>query len=400
MQDFLNYWELRELARRRLPHGLFEYIDRGTEDENSLRRSRHAFDAVRIRPQVLTGSGGVRTQSVSIFGQTYDAPIVVAPTAMAGLVWYRGEIELAKAAASTGIPFCAAMQAISAVEEITAASRSQVWFQLYFFGENEQFAEELSRDLSQRAWNNGVRTLVVTVDMPVPGNREYRIRNGFEMPIKYSARNLYDVTVHPRWTLGVVARYLAAGRVPAFANYPVDHRCSILSRKKPLRLMPGLSWDHVRRLRDAWKGNFVVKGILRPDDAILAAKMGADGIVVSDHVGRRFDSAVAPIEVLPEIVDAVGRQLTVIADSGIRRGSDILKLLAMGAKAVMIGRGLLYGTAVGGMTGASRMIEILRRELDTTMAMTGCTHIRDLNRDYLEMPGSWGGDDRRSQRGD
>ncbi|MGY4353028.1 (S)-mandelate dehydrogenase [Bradyrhizobium sp. GM7.3] len=395
MRDFLNYSEVRGLAKRQLPHGLFEYIDRGTEDENGLRRNRHAFDSVRIRPRVLTGSGGPRTQSVSIFGHTCDIPIVVAPTAMAGLVWYQGEIELAKAAAASGIPFCAAMQAISSVEEITAASPGQVWFQLYFFGENEQFSEELARDLSQRAWNNGVRTLVVTVDMPVPGNREYRIRNGFEMPIRYSARNLYDVAAHPRWTVGVFARYLAAGRVPAFANYPIDHRCSILSRKKPLGLMPGLSWDHIRRLRDTWKGNFVVKGILRPDDAILAAKMGADGIVVSDHGGRRFDSAVAPIQVLAEIVDEVGQQLTVIVDSGIRRGSDILKFLAMGAKAVMIGRGLLYGTAVGGMSGANRMIEILRRELDTAMAMTGCIHIRDLNRDYLEISRSWGGHDRR-----
>nr|WP_249805695.1 alpha-hydroxy acid oxidase [Bradyrhizobium sp. 76] len=342
----------------------------------------------------MTGSGSPRTQSVSIFGHTCDMPIVVAPTAMAGLVWYQSERELAKAAAASGIPFGAAMQAISSVEEITAASPGQVWFQLYFFGENEQSSEELARDLSRRAWNKGVRTLVVT--MPVPGNREYRIRNGFEMPIRYSARNLYDVAAHPRWTVGVFARYLAAGRGPAFTNCPVYHRCSILSRKKPLGLMPGLSWDHIRRLRDTWKGNFVVKGILRPDDAILAAKRGADGIVVSDHGGRRFDSAVAPIQVLAEIVDEVGQQLTVIADSGVRRGSDILKFLAMGAKAVMIGRGLLYGTAVGGMSGATRMIEILRRELDTVMAMTGCIHSRDLNRDYLEISGSWGDHDRRA----
>ncbi|UVO35711.1 alpha-hydroxy-acid oxidizing protein [Bradyrhizobium arachidis] len=381
MSVFLNYTELRRLAKRRLPRGIFEYIDRGAEGETALRHNRETFDAVRIRPRMLTG-GGVRSQAVPIFGETYDTPIIVAPTACAGLVWHQGEIELAKAAAANGIPFCAATEAITAVEEIAVASTGRIWFQMYMWQN-----EELWRELLQRAWNSGVRTLAVTIDSgTVSANREYNVRNGFGMPFKFSARNVCDVALHPRWTFGVSARYLMAGQVPAHRNYPVDYRSSIFARGKGLPYEPDLGWDHMRRLRDVWKGSLILKGILRADDAILAAKLGADGIVVSNHGGRNLDSAVAPVEMLAEIVDAVGEQMTVIADSGIQRGSDVLKLLAIGAKAVMVGRSLLYGTAVGGMAGANCMIAILRRELDTAMAMSGCKEIRELDRSLLALP--------------
>lgn len=380
MKDFLNYGELRELAKRRLPRGIFEYIDRGTEDENALRRNRHALDAVRIKPRVLTG-GGARSQAVSLFGQIHETPIIAAPTAFTGLVWYRGEVELARAAAANGMPYCAGSEAITSVEEIAAAAAGPIWFQLHVWER-----EEFTRDLLQRAWDSGVRTLVVTCDNAVAANREYNTRNGFGMPFRYSASNVCDVALHPRWALDVFARYLAAGHVPACANYPDGYRSSVLSGRKALRHEPDLGWEHMRRLRDLWQGNLVLKGILRVDDATLAAKLGVDGIVVSNHGGRNLDSAVAPIEELAEIVDGVGEQMTVIADSGIRRGSDILKLLAVGAKAVMVGRILLYGTAVGGMAGATRTIEILRRELDTAMGMSGCKDIRKLDRSLIEMP--------------
>jgi (S)-mandelate dehydrogenase len=382
MADFLNYAEARRQAKRRLPRGIFEYIDRGAEDETALQRNRHALDAVRIRPKVLRG-GGSRSQQVSLFGRSYDAPLIVAPTAFAGLAWYRGEIELAKAAAANGIPFCAATAAITSVEEIAAASDNPIWFQIHVWER-----EELTLELIQRAWNSGVRTLIVTVDSGSLGaNREYNVRNGFDLPFRYSTRNVCDVALHPRWALGVFARYLASGNVPAYANYPREYRSSILARAKPLGYEPNLGWEHMRRLRDVWKGNLIIKGILRADDATLAARLGADGIVVSNHGGRNLDSAVAPIEVLAEIVDAVGEQMTVIADSGVHRGSDILKLLAVGAKAVMVGRGLLYATAVGGMTGASQMIAILRRELEIAMGMSGCAHIGELDKSVLHMPG-------------
>ncbi|MCP3380305.1 alpha-hydroxy-acid oxidizing protein [Bradyrhizobium sp. CCGUVB4N] len=380
MHDFLNHRELRELAKRRLPHGLFEYIDRGTEDESALRRNRNALDAVRIKPRVLTG-GRARTQAISLFGETYETPMIVAPTAFAGLVWYRGEIELAKAAGANGMPFCASTDAITAVEEIAAASAGPVWLQLYLWDK-----EEFTRDFLKRAWDSGVRTLVVTCDNAVASNREYNTRNGFGMPFRFSPRNVCDVALHPRWAAGVFARYLATGRVPAFANHPAEYRSSIF-KSKGLGYHLDFGWEDIRRLRDLWKGNLVLKGLLRVDDAILAAKCGADGIVVSNHGGRNLDSAVAPIEVLAEIADAVGEQIVVIADSGVRRGSDILKLLAAGAKAVMLGRILLYGTAVGGMSGASQTIRILQRELEGAMGMSGCRDLRQVDRSLIEMPG-------------
>ncbi|WP_074070864.1 alpha-hydroxy acid oxidase [Rhizobium gallicum] len=380
MKHFLNYREARQLAKRRLPRSIFEYIDRGTEDETGLRHNRNALDAVRIRSRALAG-GTVRNQNASLFGKTYNSPIIVAPTAFAGLVWYRGEVQLAKAAAANGIPFCAATEAIDAVQEIAGASDGETWFQLYMWED-----ENLWRDLLERAWNCGVRVLVSTVDTVVSANREYNVRNGFGMPFRFGVRNVADAAFHPRWVLGVIARYLAAGRTPSFANYPGAYRSSIFAATKHLGLQPDLNWEHMRKLRNVWKGSLILKGILRTDDAIRAVNLGADGIVVSNHGGRQLDIAVAPIEVLAEIVDTVGAQTTVIADSGVQRGSDILKLLAVGAKAVMVGRGPLYGTAIGGMPGASQMIGVLRRELDIAMALTGCEDIRELNRSLLEMP--------------
>jgi len=381
MNGFLNHAELRQLARRRLPRALFEYIDRGTEDEHGLRHNRQAFDAVRIRPRVLA-AGGSRSQAVTLFGQDFDTPLVAAPTACAGLVRYRGEVELAKAAAANNMPFCAALEAINALEEITEASAGTVWFQVYVWQD-----EALVSELLARAWRLGVRTLVVTLDSPVGSKREYNQRNGFGMPFHFSARSVFDVALHPRWACGVLGRYLASGSVPSHANYPAGHRSSIFAPAKPVDFHEDLRWEHMHRLRDQWQGHLVLKGILHPEDAVLASQLGADGIVVSNHGGRVLDSAVAPIEVLPEIARAVGDRMTVLADSSVRRGSDVLKLVAAGAKAVLVGRMFLYGTAVGGMTGAHRAIEMLRNELDTSMAMSGCRDIRDADASLLAGPG-------------
>lgn len=377
MNGFLNHSELRELAKRRLPRAVFEYIDRGTEDESGLRHNREAFEAVRIRPRVLTG-GGTRSQAVSLFGQEFDLPLIAAPTACAGLVRFRGEVELAKAAAANRMPFCAAQEAINSLEDVTEASEGTVWLQVYVWQD-----EELMHDLLARAWSLGVRTLVVTLDSPVASKREYNQRNGFGMPFHFSAGSVCDVALHPRWTLGVLGRYLGAGTVPSHANYPPGHRSTIFASSKPVAFEEDLRWEHLNRLRDQWKGNLVLKGILHPDDAILASELGADGIVVSNHGGRTFDSAVAPIEVLPDIARAVGDRMTILADSGVRRGSDVLKLVAAGAQAVMVGRVLLYGTAVGGMAGASHAIGMLRGEIDGALAMSGCRDIRDVDGSLL-----------------
>lgn len=380
--DALNFHELRALARSRLPRGIFEYIDRGSEDESCLRHHRSAFEACRIHPTILAG-GAARSLDVELFGERYALPFIAAPTAFTGLVWHKGEIALARAAERAGIAYCAATEAVTSLEEIAASSQCPLWFQLYLWED-----ETLWRELLQKAWGLGVRTLALTVDTPVYAKREFNQRNGFGVPFRFSLRSIFDVATHPHWALGVLGRYAAAGALPDFANYPPEYRPNVLGRGtvKKMRLMPGLSWTHVDAIRRAWKGNLVLKGILRRDDAVKAAEHGVDGIVVSSHGARNLDTSVAPIEVLQPIADAVGERMTILADSGIQRGSDIFKLLACGAKAVMVGRAFLYGTAVGGEAGASCAIDILRQELDITMALAGSESLKTLTRSACEPP--------------
>ncbi|MNN12699.1 (S)-mandelate dehydrogenase [compost metagenome] len=306
---------------------------------------------------------------------------MVAPTAFAGLVSFRGETALARAAAEFGIPFTAATESITSVDEIANASPASIWFQLYLWNKLE-----ISYALLDRAWLSGVRTLIVTVDTPVMPKREFNVRNGFDVPLRFSARNVFDVATHPRWALGVLGRYVLSGGLPTFANYPKQYRQDLLHRRKvdSLDLMPDLSWEHMKGIRDRWKGNLIIKGILRPDDALRAKALGADGIVVSNHGGRNLDFAVSPIEVLREISDSVGSSLTVLADSSVQRGSDVFKLLANGAKAVLVGRSMLYGTAAGGQAGALRMMHVLTEELGLTMDMSGCRSIDDIQQSLLQ----------------
>lgn len=368
------------LAKRRLPKGIFEYIDRGTEDERALGANRQAFDRVKIRPFVLRGAATPRSTKVSLFGTDYVSPLVVTPTAFAGLVRYRGEIELAQAAADFGIPFCAATEAITSVEEIAKASPAPVWFQLYLWD-----IEEISYELMDKAWAHGARTLVLTVDTPVMPKREFNRRNGFDVPFRFATNNIVDVALHPRWAFGVLGRYAVTSGIPNFANYPAQYRQNLLKRGNgpSLNLMPELNWEHVNRVRDHWKGNVILKGLLRVEDALEAKKIGADGIVVSNHGGRMFDSAISPIEVLREIADTVGSSLTVLADSSVQRGSDVFKLIASGAKAVLVGRSMLYGTAVGGTIGAKQMMKILSDELALTMDLSGCRALSEIDENLL-----------------
>ncbi|RUZ79397.1 alpha-hydroxy-acid oxidizing protein [Mesorhizobium sp. M7A.F.Ca.US.006.01.1.1] len=376
---FLNFAEAREIAKRRLPRGIFEYIDRGAEDERALAGNRAAFDRIKIKPYALR-SGSNRSTTISLFGHEYCAPLVVTPTAFAGLVYFNGEVELAKAAAEFGIPFTAATEAITSIAAVARATSVPIWFQLYLWDK-----EEISFELMDKAWSSGVRTIVVTVDTPVLPNREFNVRNGFDVPLRFALRNVFDVAMHPRWALGVFGRYVVTEGVPTFANYPDQYRKNLLRRDRgdPLDFMPNLSWDHMGRIRDRWKGTMVIKGLLRQEDALEAKRVGADGIVVSNHGGRNLDSAIAPIDVLRGIVDCVGPAMTVLADSSVQRGSDVFKLLASGAKAVLLGRSMLYGTAAGGKAGAIAMMRILKEELARTMDMSGCQTIADVNQDMI-----------------
>jgi len=378
-----NIADLRELARKRLPKGLFEFIDRGTEDEVSLANNRAIFERIRFKPRTLVDVSG-RSQEVTLFGQTQKMPVIIAPTGTAGLMWYRGEIALARAAAEAGIPFTLATGSTTAMEKVAEeAGNIPLWFQLYMWPERKY-----SHQLVERAKAAGFKALMVTVDGVVPGNREYNLRNGFTIPFSFTRRNVTDVLMHPRWMFGVLARYVLTAGMPRYENYPSEIKYRITARPMGRSMMrnDSLTWEDLRVLRKMWPHTLIVKGILHPQDAVFAADCGADGVVVSNHGGRNLDGVISPIEALPEIVDAVGKRVTVLVDSGFRRGSDVVKALAMGAKAVQIGRPTLYGVAAGGQAGARRALAIFREEIDRVMALIGARSIAELNPEFLHAP--------------
>lgn len=381
MHRVLNVAEVRERARRVLPRGMFEFIDRGTEDEHGLSETRRMLAATRLRPAVLVDVDG-RSQETELLGRRQPMPLVVAPTGLAGLMWYRGEVELARAAARADIPFCVSTQSITCVEEIAAKAGGRIWFQLYILKDRE-----LSESFVQRAQDTGCEALIVTVDTAVSPKREYNTHNGFGIPFQPNLRGAIDLSLHPRWVFGVLGRYVLDGGIPSFPHYPPEFHRKIAraALDERLRLADDVTWDEIAALRRRWPRKLVIKGILRADDAKRAAAIGADAIVVSNHGGRNLDAAITPVEALPEIVDAVGSSLTVLADSGVQRGSDVIKLLALGARGVLVGRSMLFGTAVAGEAGASRVLDILRDEMDRTMAFIGCRTIGDIRPDFVRM---------------
>ncbi|HSQ02968.1 MAG TPA: alpha-hydroxy acid oxidase, partial [Burkholderiales bacterium] len=316
-----------------------------------------------------------RRQDITLFGNRQKMPIVIAPTGTAGLLWHEGELALARAAAAADVPFTLATGSMTAMEKVREQAGGRLWFQLYMWPDRS-----LSHKLVERARAAGYEALVVTVDGAVSPNREYNLRNGFTVPFTFTRGNVTDVLMHPRWLFGVLARYVLTTGMPRYENYPSDLRARITAKPMGRSMMKNdsLNWDDLCQLRKMWPHNLMVKGILHPEDAKLAADCGADGVIVSNHGGRNLDSSMAPIEVLPEIVDAAGKRLTVLVDSGFRRGSDIVKALALGAHAVLIGRATLYGVAAGGEAGAHRALAILREEIDRVMALTGTRTIEEL----------------------
>ncbi|HEV7338281.1 MAG TPA: alpha-hydroxy acid oxidase [Bosea sp. (in: a-proteobacteria)] len=374
LNAILNVEDARRAARRRLPRGLFEYVDRGAEDEISIDGNRRDLDAVKLAPSVLVDVSQ-RTQEAEVLGRQQPSPLVIAPTAVAGLVWRDGEIALARAAAAAGIPFCVSTQSITSIERIAAESGAELWFQLYVWKNRER-----TLALLDRAWAAGARTLVLTVDTAVGPNREYNLRNGFGIPLKPSLRAGIDLALHPRWTFDVLLRSVLALGVPTYAHYPDEFRTQLgrVSLSDEMSLATDVTWEDVALLRKRWQGKLVLKGVLRVDDARKAAEYGADAIVVSNHGARNLDCAPGPVEVLPAIVDAVSDRLSILADSGVRRGADIARFLALGASGVLIGRATLYGVAVAGEAGASRVLDLLRNELSITMGMLGARTLADL----------------------
>jgi isopentenyl diphosphate isomerase/L-lactate dehydrogenase-like FMN-dependent dehydrogenase len=375
-----NVHDLREAARRRLPRGVFEFVDRATEDHIAVRENRSAFEAIRLRHRALVDVSG-RSTATTLFGRPAAMPLAIAPTGAAGLCWYRGEVQLARAAAKAGVPLTLSTTSMTAMETLAEQVGGRLWFQLYVWKRRD-----LSYQMIERAKRAGFEALIVTVDSAVPGNREYNARNGFALPFNPSARFLLDVARHPSWTIGVMGRYLANGGMPKHENYPPQFQGTIVSgiagRREEMN-HDSLNWEDIAHIRDIWPGILMLKGVNRVDDALKALTYGVDGLIVSNHGGRNMDSAAATLAVLPEIADAVGDRATVILDSGVRRGSDIVKALALGAKAVLTGRATLYGTAAGGEAGASQAIGFLKTELDKTMAYTGCRSVDEISTDIF-----------------
>ena len=371
--------DLRELARQRLPKGVFEFFDRGNGEEAALVENRAAFERYKFTPHQLVDTSR-RSQEVTLFGKRHKMPIAVAPTGSAGLAWYQGEIELARAAAKAGIPFTLATGSMTALETVADQAGGTLWFQVYMWPDRTA-----SHKLVERAKAAGYQAIVVTVDTPVPPGREYNLRNGMTVPFRFTGKNVTDVLMHQRWLWGVLARYLMTTGMPRYENYPteVKSRITALPMGRSMMTTDSLTWEDLKALRKLWPHALIVKGILRPQDAVLAADCGADGVLVSNHGGRAVDSTPAPIDVLPSVADAVGNRMTVLVDSGFRRGADVVKGLALGAKAVLIGRAPLFGTAIAGEAGAARAIEIYRDEIDRMLALIGCPDISALGPDYV-----------------
>jgi len=369
-----NIEDLRRLARRRLPRGLFEFVDRGAEDEVTLRANRAAFERIALKPRVLQDISG-RSLKTAFFGKDASFPAAIAPTGAVGLMRYDGEVATARAAAEIGIPYTLSTASIAPLEDVAQRAGGDLWFQLYAWPELS-----LSEEIIRRARRAGYRVLMVTADSVVASNREYNRRNAFTVPIRLTARNFLDVAGHPGWVAGVMLRHLLNGGVPEFANLPAEFRTD-LRGKGSKRLMPGnvcLTRDIIARLRDMWDGPFLVKGILNAEDALLAADCGVDGVVVSNHGGRNLDGAMASIDALPAVAQAVGDRLTILLDSGIRRGVDIAKAMALGADGVLLGRAPLWGATVAGQAGALHAMNILRTELDRVMGQLGCAGVAEL----------------------
>lgn len=370
--------DLQAMARNRLPAFVLEYLEGGAEDEWTLRRNRQIFSEIEFRPSTLTGVG-VPDLSTTIFGRKMRLPLIVAPTGFNGLFQHQGDRLLAEAAAKAGVTFTQSTVSNMRIEELSNIPNLSHWMQLYVF-RSQTFMDELVG----RAERAGCQALMVTTDAATFGNREWDRRN-YRAGMDPTFRHKLDILCHPRWALSVMAR-----GIPPFGNLldflPADQqtfaRTAIWSREQ---VEPDLHWSHIRHLRKIWKRPLIVKGVMTMRDAELAMDAGADGIVISNHGGRQLDGAPSPITVLPKIAGKLKGRITILADSGFRRGTDIVKALALGADAVMTGRATLYGLAAGGEAGATRAITILEEEIRRTLALLGCRSVADLDRDHIKL---------------
>jgi (S)-mandelate dehydrogenase len=369
----VNIEDLRGMARKRVPRFVFDFLDGGAEDEITLEANRRSFERLRFRPRALVGVSR-RSVGAPILGIPSALPAIAAPVGLLGLLRRHGDLELARAAASAGIPFTLSTSSMDSLEDVARAAPGRLWFQCYVFQERA-----VSEGLIRRAAEAGFEALVITSDFPVSGKRERDLRSGLRPDARLTWGAKLDALMHPGWLLtvaahrprfAVVERGLGAGRNAA----------SFLPSKM---FDPSLCWDDLRRFRDLWKGRLLLKGVLRADDAVRAVDCGVDGVILSNHGGRQLDSAISGMDALPEVVREVGGRVSILVDGGVRRGGDIAKALALGAEGVLLGRALTYGLAASGADGATRAVEILRDEFDRTLALLGCRTPADLVSDLV-----------------
>lgn len=383
--DAYNIDDLRRMAKKRLPRGIFEYVDRGAEDEVALRHNTEIYRSLKIKNRVLKDVSA-RTTETEIFGRKLAMPFGISPTASAGLVSEGGEVGLARAAARMGVVCTAATSALTPMEEIHEAGDENLWFQLYMWTDMD-----LTARFVERIKAAGYETMLITVDGPVPSNREYNYRNGFAMPLRYSPRLIAQILANPGWCLRVLApQYLKRGHFRKVNNPPeLASKLTQIDVETSYTKPAAQNWDDVKRVREMWPGNLLVKGLQSAEDAVIAADLGLQGVVLSNHGGRYLDSAPAPLEVVPEVRAAVGDRIKILIDSGARRGGDIVKAIALGADMVMSGRPTLYGSAVAGEAGSYRALDIFKSEMDRVMAQIGVNRIDELGPHIFWNPPDW-----------
>lgn len=372
LSKILSLADFERAAEKRLPKPIFGYVSGACEDCQSLRANRDVFAEYEFVSRILVDISQ-RSQTVEIFGKQYDAPFGMAPMGITAMSAYRGDIVLAEAAKRANIPMIMSGSSLIKMEELAAVA-PDAWFQAYLPGKVDQISPLIDRVAAA-----GFKTLVITVDTPSSANRENNVRTGFSTPLRPSVRLAWEGISHPRWLFGTFLKTLMRHGMPHFENSFATRGAPIMSANvlRDFSSRGHLNWDHVRDIRARWKGPMVIKGILHPADAALARQYGMDGVIVSNHGGRQLDGAVAPLRVLPQILDQF-KDGPVMLDSGVRRGTDVLKALALGARCVFLGRPFNYAAAVGGPAGVDHAISLLSEEVSRNMAMMGINRLNEL----------------------
>ncbi|HBT5029276.1 TPA: FMN-dependent L-lactate dehydrogenase LldD [Klebsiella pneumoniae] len=369
--------DYREAARRRLPRFLFDYIDGGAVAENTMNANAAELASVALRQRVLCGAGEP-TLATTILDDAWAMPVALGPVGATGMYARRGEVQAARAASRAGIPYTLSTVSVCSIEEVASQASGALWSQLYVLKDRGYM-----RNALERAWAAGMKTLVFTVDMPIPGSRYRDNRSGMSGP-HATLRQYLQACIHPRWAMnvGLAGRPLSFGNIEAYTGHKMtmDDYMGFISNN----FDPSIAWHDLEWIRDSWQGKLIIKGILDADDARNAVRLGADGIVVSNHGGRQLDGAIPTARALPRVVDAVGDDLTVLADSGVRSGVDVIRLLALGAKGVLLGRAYIYALAAAGEAGVAHLLRLFAEDMKVTMTLTGATSPSAISLDCLD----------------